>query len=187
VQPGAINEQVSALLGGRTLAELREGQRTVDLVHAPAAGVARFNRTSSATCSSRPAAQQRIPLRLVADIREAKGPNVINRENTQRRIVIGANTSVRDLELARAALGEARSREGETARGLLPSALRASSRRSRRRRRASASLLHRGCVVVISLLLYGYFRSIDVSPRGACLNIPLALMGSTGAHLAAHR
>ncbi|NJR72425.1 MAG: hypothetical protein HC782_05355, partial [Gammaproteobacteria bacterium] len=35
---------------------------------------------------------------LVADIREGKGPNVINRENAQRRIVIAANTSERDLE-----------------------------------------------------------------------------------------
>ena len=32
IQPGAINEQVSTLLGGTVLTELREGQRTVDLV-----------------------------------------------------------------------------------------------------------------------------------------------------------
>jgi Cu/Ag efflux pump CusA len=41
---------------------------------------------------------QRVPLRLVADVREATGPNVINRENTQRRIVISANTTERDLQ-----------------------------------------------------------------------------------------
>ena len=32
VQPGALNEQLSTLLGGKVLAELREGQRTIDLV-----------------------------------------------------------------------------------------------------------------------------------------------------------
>ena len=41
---------------------------------------------------------QRVPLRLVADVREASGPNVINRENGVRRVVIG-------FELARSTLG----------------------------------------------------------------------------------
>lgn len=43
---------------------------------------------------------QRLPLRLVADLREATGPNVINRENGGRRIVIGANATERDLQSA---------------------------------------------------------------------------------------
>jgi Cu/Ag efflux pump CusA len=53
--------------------------------------------TSLATCSSKRSEDVGFPLRLVADIRETTGPNVINRENTQRRIVIGANTRERDL------------------------------------------------------------------------------------------
>jgi len=32
VQPGAVNEQLSTLLGGKVLTQLREGQRTVDLL-----------------------------------------------------------------------------------------------------------------------------------------------------------
>ncbi len=38
-----------------------------------------------------------VPLDLVADIEEAKGANLINRENAQRRIIIQANSSARDL------------------------------------------------------------------------------------------
>ena len=38
-----------------------------------------------------------VPLQAVADVEEAKGPNIINRENALRRIVIQANVSKRDL------------------------------------------------------------------------------------------
>ncbi len=38
-----------------------------------------------------------IPLGLLASVDEAKGPNIINRENVQRRIVIQANVSGEDL------------------------------------------------------------------------------------------
>jgi CzcA family heavy metal efflux pump len=38
-----------------------------------------------------------VPLDLVANIEEAKGSNLINRENAQRRIIIQANSSARDL------------------------------------------------------------------------------------------
>jgi Cu/Ag efflux pump CusA len=97
VQPGTLNEQVSTLLGGKTVAELREGQRTVDLVlRLPASW--RDSPEKIGELLVETDRGQRIPLRLIADIREGKGPNVINRENTQRRIVIAANTGVRDLE-----------------------------------------------------------------------------------------
>ena len=43
------------------------------------------------------AAGQKVPLSYVADIRSVTGPNTINRENVQRKIVISANVSERDL------------------------------------------------------------------------------------------
>ena len=174
VQPGAINGQVSALLGGQTLAELREGQRTVDLVmRLPLEwrdSPARLGDLLIETGS-----KQRIPLRLVADIRESKGPNVINRENTQRRIVIGANTSERDLESlvlrwkkeveekVKLPPGYYVSFEGEF-----------QAQQQAAKRIAFAFTL---VVMVITLLLYGYFRSLALSLL-VMLNIPLALMGA---------
>jgi len=38
-----------------------------------------------------------VPLQAIADVQLAKGPNIINRENAQRRIVIQANVAGRDL------------------------------------------------------------------------------------------
>ena len=174
VQPGAINEQVSALLGGQTLAELREGQRTVDLVmRLPLEWRDSPARLGDLLIET--GTQQRIPLRLVADIRESKGPNVINRENTQRRIVIGANTSVRDLESlvlnwkqqvedkVKLPPGYYVSFEGEFQ----------SQQKAAKRIAFSFAMI----VVVITLLLYGYFRSVALSLL-VMLNIPLALMGA---------
>jgi len=38
-----------------------------------------------------------VPLRMVADIHEERGPNYINRENVQRKLVVQANVSGRDV------------------------------------------------------------------------------------------
>jgi Cu(I)/Ag(I) efflux system membrane protein CusA/SilA len=40
---------------------------------------------------------QKVTLDMVADVYESEGPNQINRENAQRRIVVSANSSGRDL------------------------------------------------------------------------------------------
>jgi CzcA family heavy metal efflux pump len=173
LQPGEVNEQVSKLLGGTTLAELREGQRTVDLVlRLPEQWRGSPDKLSELLIETE--GGRRLPLRLVADVREAKGPNVINRENTQRRIVIGANTSVRDLEsLVRkwqAAVAESVklpegyfvSFEGEYV----------AQQQAAKRIAFFFSLV----LGVVLLLLYGYFRSVSLALQ-VMLNIPLALMG----------
>jgi Cu/Ag efflux pump CusA len=174
VQPGAINEQVSTLLGGRTLAELREGQRTLDLVlRLPQEWRDSPERLGDLLIET--GGSKRIPLRLVADIRESKGPNVINRENTQRRIVVGANTSESDLESlvlrwqrevaekVKLPQGYYLSFEGE---------FQAQQKATKR------ITFYFGLVVLITLmLLFGYFRSFSLSFL-VLLNIPLALMGA---------
>jgi HME family heavy-metal exporter len=39
----------------------------------------------------------KVPLSLLADVRDGLGPNIIQRENVRRRIVVSANVSGRDL------------------------------------------------------------------------------------------
>jgi hypothetical protein len=97
VRPGLLNEQLSALLAGKVLAELRDGQRAIDLlVRLPHEWRDTPRKIAAMPIETQDG--QRVPLRLVANVLEAQGPNVINRENTQRRIVIGMNTGERDLE-----------------------------------------------------------------------------------------
>jgi CzcA family heavy metal efflux pump len=172
--PGAINQQVSSLIGGRTLAELREGQRTVDLILRLPENL-RDSPDKLSTFLIETPAGPRIPLRLVATLHESSGPNVINREATQRRIVIGANTSERDLQSLvlrwQAAVGEKvilpqgyfLSWEGEYV--------------SQQKASARIAFFFSIILGVVTLLLFGYFRSLSLAFQ-VMLNIPLALMGS---------
>src|SRR6478752_3855728 len=96
IAPGHLNEQLSALIGGKEVAELREGQRTVNLVtRLPLEWRDSPERVSSLLVETENGG--RIPLSLVADIREAKGPNVIFRENSQRRFALAIKPTVRDV------------------------------------------------------------------------------------------
>lgn len=172
VQPGVLNEQLSTLLGGKVLAELREGQRTLDLLlRLPAEWRDSPEKIGDMLVE---AGNRRIPLKLVADVREAKGPNVINRENTQRRIVIGMNTSERDLESLVLRL----QREvGEKVK--LPTGYFVSFEGEFQAQQEAAKrigLLSVLVFVVIAFLLYGYFRTPVFAMQVLC-DIPLALIG----------
>jgi len=173
VQPGTLNEQVSTLLGGKTVAELREGQRTVDLVlRLPEAW--RDSPEKIGELLIETAQGQRIPLGLVADIREGNGPNVINRENTQRRIVIGANTEVRDLE-SLVNQWDAVVREKVK----LPESyyLRFEGEFQAQQAAAKRIAFYFALVLIaVGVLLHGYFGSLSLTLQ-VMLNIPLALMG----------
>ncbi|GAA5145926.1 efflux RND transporter permease subunit [Prosthecobacter algae] len=173
VQPGTLNEQVSTLLGGKTLAELREGQRTVDLVlRLPESWRDSAEKLGELLIETDKG--PRIPLRLIADIREGKGPNVINRENTQRRIVIGANTGVRDLE---SIVDQWESAVREKLK--LPEGYFLRFEGEFQAQQAAAKRIGFYFVLVlgvVTLLLFSYFHSLSLALQ-VMLNIPLALMG----------
>jgi Cu/Ag efflux pump CusA len=174
IQPGTLNEQVSTLLGGKTLAELREGQRTVDLVlRLPESW--RDSPEKLGNLLIETDSGHRIPLRLVAEIRESKGPNVINRENTQRRIVIGANTSSRNLDSL--------VKQWQTAvqeKVTLPEGYFLRFEGEFQAQQAAAKRIAFYFILVllaVTVLLYSYFRSLSLALQ-VMLNIPLALMGA---------
>lgn len=173
VQPGTLNEQVSTLLGGKTVAELREGQRTVDLVlRLPESW--RDSPEKIGELLVETDRSQRIPLRLVADIREGQGPNVINRENTQRRIVIAANTGVRDLESLVNQWESAVREQVELPEGYF---LRFEGEFQAQQAAAKRIAFYFVLVLLaVTVLLFGYFRSLSLALQ-VMLNIPLALMG----------
>ncbi|MBL9200097.1 MAG: efflux RND transporter permease subunit, partial [Opitutaceae bacterium] len=173
VTPGALNEQLSALLGGKEIAELREGQRAVNLV----IRLPQEWRDSPEKIARLPVeteSGQRIPLSLVANVREAKGPNVIFRENSQRRFTIAIKPTVRDVGVLVARLqsevrekvklpegyfityeGEFQAQQDATQRIVIFSSV---------------------VFVVIVFLLYGYFQSLSLALQ-VMLSIPLSLVG----------
>jgi Cu/Ag efflux pump CusA len=174
VQPGNINEQVSTLLGGQTMTELREGQRTMELtLRLPEQWRDSPEKLGNLLIETDQG--QRIPLCLVADIREGKGPNVINRENAQRRIVVGANTSERDLESLVTQWESAVREKVKLPEGYF---LRFEGEFQAQQAATKRIALY-FCLVLlaVTILLFSYFRSISLALQ-VMLNIPLALMGA---------
>jgi Cu/Ag efflux pump CusA len=173
LQAAALNRQLSTLFGGETLAELREGERTIDLVlRLPEAYRNAPEKLGDVLIET--GTGQRVPLRLVADVREATGPNVINRENGTRRIIIGANTTERDLQSLVLNLQE-QLKERVT----LPQGYFLSFEGEFQAQQAAAKRIAWFSVMillVVGFLLYGYFRS-GVMALQVLVNIPLAIMG----------
>jgi CzcA family heavy metal efflux pump len=93
--PGELAEHLEGALAGKVVGQVLDGQRTYDIV-------VRFDDATRADPKSvgdalidTPAGK--VPLRVLADVDEDAGPNQIVRENAQRRIVVSANVSGRDL------------------------------------------------------------------------------------------
>lgn len=116
----------------------------------------------------------KVPLAVLADISSATGPNTINRENVERRLLISANVDGRDL---RGAVNEIKERvEQEVS---LPEGYYVVyGGQFESEAAASRTLLWTslGALLVIFMLLYGEFH--DFRQAAVILvNMPLALIG----------
>lgn len=116
----------------------------------------------------------RVPLSYVADVVSSSGPNTVNRENVQRKLVISANTAGRDLgsvvEDIRRTVSEQVS---------LPEGYRVEyGGQFENAQRASFTLLITSllAILVIFMILYQEFKSAMVAGV-ILLNLPLALIG----------
>jgi CzcA family heavy metal efflux pump len=172
--PGAINSQVSRLLGGSLLGDLREGEASVGLVMRLPESWRTWPETIGELLIQTPDGRH-LPLSLVAEVHEVSGPNVINRENGQRRIVIGANTAERDLESLvknwqQSVAEKVKLPDGYTLRF---------EGEYLAREQASERILALFAMVagVTAILLTGYFRSLSLALQ-VMLNLPLALAGA---------
>lgn len=97
LSPGEITKLLEAAFNGEAVAQVLEQTRLYDVFF-------QFDQNSRAdlekmqkTVLKIMPTGQKVTLDLVADVYETSGPNEINRENSQRRIVISANVSGRDL------------------------------------------------------------------------------------------
>ena len=173
ISPGRLNEQLSALIGGKEVAELREGQRAVNLViRLPIEWRDSPDKIAKLPVETR--AGKRIPLSLVADVREAKGPNVIFRENSQRRFALAIKPTVRDVSNL-----VVRLQEEVKAKVTLPEGYfityegEFAAQKEATQRIATFTLV---VLAIIAFLLYGYFRTPFFAVQVLC-DIPLALVG----------
>lgn len=117
---------------------------------------------------------KKVPLSYVAEIRSVTGPNTINRENVQRKIVISGNVSERDL---RSIVNEIQQKIDASIQ--LPEGYHIEyGGQFESEQAASRTLLLTSLMslLVIFLLLYNEFKNAKESGV-ILLNLPLALIG----------
>ena len=171
---GELNEALETALGGRVVSQVLEGQRTFDLL-------VRFDDISRGSLEAirnvliDTPAGAKVPLSALAVVEESRGPNVIQHENVQRRIVVSANVSGRDL--GRVVMDIQRKVAAQVA---LPTGYfvtyggQFQSQESATRLIGILSLFS---LVAMFLVLFAHFRSVPIVLQ-ILLNIPLALIGS---------
>lgn len=158
---------------GERLSDVYEGQRRYDLVMRLAPQYTEsIDGVMNALIDTYDGGK--VPLSSVAEIVSSSGPNTIQRENVQRKLVVSANVSGRDVgsivdEIRSAVAGSITLPEGYRIEygGQFESARKAS------RTLALATIL---AVFAIFLLLYGQFKDLTLSAIILC-NLPLALIG----------
>ena len=167
-----FEEYINVMLGGEAVSQVYDDGKSFDLtVKTSDASRATMDDISNLMID---AAGQKVPLSYVADIRSVTGPNTINRENVQRKIVISANVSERDL---RSVVNEIQDRVEANIR--LPEGYHIEyGGQFESEAAASRTLLLTSLMslLVIFMLLYNEFK--DVKESGVILlNLPLALIG----------
>lgn len=167
-----FQEYINVMLGGEIVSQVYDDGKTFDLT-------VKTSDESRATMEDIrnlmiDANGTKIPFSYVADIRSAAGPNTINRENVQRKIVVSANVSERDL---RGVVNDIQKAVDEKIR--LPEGYHIEyGGQFESEQAASRTLLltSLASLLVIFLLLYNEFK--DARESGiVMLNLPLALIG----------
>ena len=168
-----FNRFVELAFAGEKLADIYEGQRSFELILRLNGNYTEsIDRVRSALIDV--GSGRKVPLEEIADIVSVGGPSSISRENVQRKIVVSANTSGRDLK---SVVNDIRQNIEENV--VLPEGYRIEyggqfeTAANATRTLLIASLL---AVCVIFLLLYGEFKDLTLSAI-VLLNLPLALIG----------
>ncbi len=168
-----FNHFVEMAFAGEKVGDIYEGQRSFDLV-------IRLNKNYTDNIEDVKSALidasdgRKIPLEEVADIVSVGGPNSISRENVQRKLVVSANVSGRDLK---SVVDDIKHEVGEEI--SLPEGYRIEyggqfeSAEKASRTLALTTIL---AVCVIFFLLYVEFKNVSLSAI-VLLNLPFALIG----------
>jgi Cu/Ag efflux pump CusA len=96
LHPGDVGEAIETSFAGATVGRIFDRGTAFDLVvKFDPSNSGDFERIADLPIETPTAGQ--VPIRLLADVRREEGPNMVLRENVQRRIVISCNLAGRDL------------------------------------------------------------------------------------------
>lgn len=175
VNVGEVASLLEMALKGEAVAQVLEGQRIIDVFmrfdDQSRANVDRIKKIAVKTMPD----GTRILLEQVADVYDSTGPNMINRENMQRRIVVMSNTKDRGMDKIMADVQRGIQEKVKFPEGYYITY----GGQFEGQQKASRTMLILGSLALLGvfLLLYGQFRSVFIALQ-IMLNIPLALIGS---------
>jgi CzcA family heavy metal efflux pump len=173
VQVGQLNELLETALNGNVVSQILDGQKTMDLVvrypEEVRSGVSALKSALVDTSSG-----AKVPLELLANVRESKGPNIINRENVKRRIVVQANVSGRDLGSVVLDIQKRISNEIKLPKGYYVNF--EGQFQSQQEATRLIAILSIITVAAMFLVLYSHFGSAQITLQ-ILLNLPLSFIG----------
>lgn len=171
---GELSALMEKALQGEVVGQILEGQKSIDLMM-------RFDEKSrtdleliKSTAIKTMPDGTKITVEKVADVYESTGPNIINRENAQRRIVVLANSSGRDLD---SLVKEIQSKIKQNIE-LPESYFITYGGQFESQQKAARLMIVLGLLALagIFLVLYAHFKSTFISIQ-VMLNIPMAFIG----------
>jgi len=173
VTPGELNEELAELIGGGYVAEIYENQRVYDLVvRLPLEWREDVEKLQNLYIDTKNG--DRIPLKYVAEIRNATGPNNILRENTQRRFVVSINPTTTDLNSVVEQLQQRVTEEVALPEGYSVSF--EGEYQAQREARRTIIVMSTIILLVIAFLLFSFFKSFSFVAL-VLTNIPISLIG----------
>jgi CzcA family heavy metal efflux pump len=173
VTPGYLAEHIDVAFNGETVSQIRDGQRTFDLV-VRFASENRSNADQIRNALIDTPLGPRVPLSQLADVEVRRGPNTVSREDVQRKIVVSSNVEGRDVGSVVEAI-----RQNVNEQVNLPSEYRVEyggQFQSAQTATRNITLMSLVVLVAVFFLLYQQFGSVKVVSL-ILVNLPLALTG----------
>lgn len=172
ITPLMLNQSITVLLAGTTVSQVYEGNNTYDVTlkldEASRSDMDAIRNMMIDTSDGK------IPLCEVAEITSASGPNTINRENAERKIVVSANIAEGGVSS-----GVKRIKEKIENTITLPEGYHieyGGQFQSEAEASLRLSIMSLISILIIFMLLYKQFGSLRQSAT-VMLNLPLALIG----------
>lgn len=168
-----FNEFVGMAFSGAKLGDIYEGQRSFDLtIRLRDEYTQSIEGIKNALIDTENG--KKVALSEIADIISTGGPNTISRENVQRKLVVSANVSGRDISSVVEEIQSTLEDEIELPEGYrIEYGGQFESAKSAQRTLAIATI---ASLIVIFLLLLGEFKKLSLAALVMC-SLPLALIG----------
>ena len=171
---GDVVKDLESLFQGTTVSQMLDGQKRFDMVMKLPENQRNDITAIENTLIETPSGGM-IPVKQVADVYEENGPNTINHENTQRRIIVSCNVAGRDLGGTVEEIQNKIKKEIKLPQGyFITYGGQFESQKSASRLILILSIFS---LIGIFLVLYSHFKSGRIVLQ-IMLNIPLALIGS---------